>query len=37
VALASRRGYVRVSPHIYNNSDDFERLAEVLKNPGEAR
>jgi cysteine desulfurase / selenocysteine lyase len=31
VALASRRGHVRVSPHIYNNADDLARLAEVLK------
>jgi selenocysteine lyase/cysteine desulfurase len=30
VALACRRGRVRVSPHIYNDADDLARLAEVL-------
>ena len=30
VAIACRRGKVRVSPHIYNNADDLDRLAEVL-------
>jgi cysteine desulfurase / selenocysteine lyase len=30
IALASRRGRVRISAHIYNNSDDLGRLAEIL-------
>lgn len=33
VAVASRRGRVRVSPHIYNNQDDLDRLAEALAAP----
>jgi selenocysteine lyase/cysteine desulfurase len=31
VAIACRRGKIRVSPHIYNNDDDLERLAETLR------
>jgi len=31
VAIACRRGKVRVSPHIYNNDDDLDRLADVLR------
>jgi selenocysteine lyase/cysteine desulfurase len=31
VAVASRRGRLRVSPHVYNNADDIEQLAEGLK------
>jgi selenocysteine lyase/cysteine desulfurase len=30
IALASRRGRVRVSPHMYNNSDDLDRLRTAL-------
>jgi cysteine desulfurase/selenocysteine lyase len=30
IAVACRRGRIRVSPHIYNDADDFDRLAEAL-------
>ncbi len=30
IALACRRGHVRVSPHIYTNDDDLGRLSESL-------
>jgi selenocysteine lyase/cysteine desulfurase len=31
VAVASRRGRLRVSPHVYNNDDDLRRLEEGLR------
>ena len=31
VILCARRGRVRVSPHLYTNSDDLDRLAEGLR------
>jgi selenocysteine lyase/cysteine desulfurase len=34
VAVASRRGRLRVSPHVYNNDDDLGRLAEGLGSLG---
>jgi selenocysteine lyase/cysteine desulfurase len=33
IALASRRGRVRVSPHIYNSGDDLARLKAALAAP----
>jgi selenocysteine lyase/cysteine desulfurase len=34
VVVASRRGRLRVSPHVYNHDDDLGRLAEGLREIG---
>ena len=34
VILSVRRGYVRLSPHVYTNASDFERLTDALKGTG---
>ncbi len=31
VNVAARHGFLRVSPHFYNNNDDLERLCEAIK------
>ena len=31
VVISARRGRLRVSPHVYTNDDDLDRLASVLK------
>ena len=33
VALANRRNRVRISPHMYNNDEDLDRLGEILRTP----
>lgn len=30
IALAARRGRVRISPHLYNNAEDVDRLCQAL-------
>jgi len=36
VLVAARHGYLRVSPHFYNNEEDLDRLeqelAQILRN-----
>src|SRR5260370_3912067 len=31
VNVAARHGFLRVSPHFYNNLDDLERVCEAIK------
>jgi len=31
VHVAARHGFLRISPHFYNNDDDLERLCEAIK------
>ena len=31
VNVAARHGFLRISPHFYNNDDDLERLCEAIK------
>ena len=31
IAISSRRGRLRISPHVYNDQDDLDRLAELLR------
>ena len=31
VNVAARHGFLRVSPHFYNNHDDLEQLCEAIK------
>jgi selenocysteine lyase/cysteine desulfurase len=30
LAVASRRGRIRISPHVYNDADDLGRLRDAL-------
>ena len=31
VNVAARHGFLRISPHFYNNNDDLEQLCEAIK------
>ena len=33
IAVSVRRGRLRLSPHLYNNEDDIDALAELLRDP----
>ena len=32
IYLSERSGYLRITPHLWNNSDDFSKLLKALKN-----
>jgi selenocysteine lyase/cysteine desulfurase len=35
IAVSLRQGVIRVSPYLYNDETDIDRLLEVVARPGE--